>query len=220
MTLESVGILIALRAFDERNAVAHVFSREYGVMTGMLRGAVTTRTNRPLVGQVGNVSWNARIESALGVFHWEPEKNLAAPIMTSADALGAMNAAFDLICTMVPARESYANLYKETIRLLGTLAHTTDPGATYLDWEIKLIGELGYAFDLSHCSGCGGTENLHYISPRTARAVCDDCAAPYISHLYRMPVGLSTTFAFLNKICAEMGATMPDSRRMMAAKKF
>ena len=94
MKLESVGILIALRPFDEKNAIAQIFTREYGVMSGMLRGAVVARTNRPLVGQVGSVSWNARLDSALGVFHWDAEKNLSAPIMMRPDLLPFMNAMF------------------------------------------------------------------------------------------------------------------------------
>lgn len=219
MTLESVGILIALRPFDERNIVAHIFTREHGIIAGMIRGGITARINKPLVGQIGNMSWNARLDSALGVFHWEPEKNLAAPVMANANALQYMNAAFDLICAMLPERENYANMYDATLNMLTALP-LTDPNDAYLNWEIKLIGALGYAFDLTHCSGCGRTENLHYISPKTARAVCDDCAAPYISRLYKMPLGLDTTFAFLAKICNDMGAKLPISRKMLMTQKF
>lgn len=219
MTLESVGILIALRPFDERNIVAHIFTREHGIIAGMIRGGITMRTNKPLVGQIGNMSWNARLDSALGVFHWEPEKNLAAPVMANANALQYMNAAFDLICAMLPERENYTNMYDATLNMLTALPRT-DPNDAYLNWEIKLIGALGYAFDLTHCSGCGRTENLHYISPKTARAVCDDCAAPYISRLYKMPLGLDTTFAFLAKICNDMGANLPMSRKMLMTQNF
>ena len=75
MKFESVGVLIDLRPFNERDAVARVFTRDFGVMVGMLRGAVVAKKNRSLLGQVGNVSWNARLDSQLGVFHWEAEKN-------------------------------------------------------------------------------------------------------------------------------------------------
>ncbi len=220
MTLESVGILIAMRPFDERNLVAHIFTREHGLVAGMIRGGVTARTNRPLVGQIGNMSWNARLDSALGVFHWEPEKNLAAPIMANTGMLNYMTTAFDLICTLLPERESYTNLYDATLNMLTALPRANDAWAVYLDWEVKLIGALGYAFDLTHCSGCGRTENLNYISPKTARAVCDDCAAPYISRLYKMPIDLDTTFAFLNKICRDMGANLPISRKILVTQKI
>ena len=218
MKLESVGILIAMRPFDERNAVAQIFSRDFGVMSGMLRGAIVAKNNRPLVGQVGNVSWNARLDSALGVFHWEAEKNLAAPIMQSGLGLQFMNAAFDLIVNLLPEREAYGTLYDETIELMAGLGMQEMPADVYLKWEIKLLGDLGYALDLTRCSGCGKTTRLNYLSPRTGRAVCDECAAPYINKLYKLPVSLGTTLRFLENICSTLGTSVPSFRRMLDKK--
>ena len=56
MQIETNGILISLRAFSERDAVAHIFTRDNGVLVGMLRGAMCAKKNRPLVGQYGAVS--------------------------------------------------------------------------------------------------------------------------------------------------------------------
>ena len=215
MKLESVGILIGLRPFDEKNAIAQIFSREHGVMSGMMRGTIAARTNRPLVGQVGSVSWNARLDDALGVFHWEPEKNLSAPIMINANLLPFMNSAFSLIAGLLPERESYEHLYDETIHMLSALPDTSASTDEYLNWEINLLRELGYALDLTHCSGCGGTQNLHYLSPKTGRAVCANCAAPYINKLYKLPVTLNTTLRFLENICATVGAPVPQFRLML-----
>ena len=84
-----------------------------------------------------------------------------------------------------------------------------------LSWEIKLVRELGYALDLSKCSGCGGTNALHYLSPRTGRAVCDKCAAPYIDKLFKLPLGINVTVRFLENICLQQGVTIPSVRRML-----
>ena len=213
MKLESEGLLISLRPFDEHNAIGHVFSRDYGIISGMMRGALVGKKNVPLVGQVGAVSWNARLDSALGVFHWEAERNLAAPIMMNAKTLGFMNSAFDLLLNLLPEREAYPNLYPETLDMLRALA--MKPGACndfYLAWEVCLLRELGYALNLTRCSGCGKTENLNYLSPRTGRAVCDDCAAPYLTRLYKLPISLATTFRFLENICLQQDAKIPQSR--------
>jgi DNA repair protein RecO (recombination protein O) len=220
MKLESDGILIALRPFDEKNAVAHIFSRDHGVLVGMMRGALTTKTNRPLVGQTGSVSWNARLDSALGVFHWESEKNLSTALLSNTDKLSFMNAAFDLIGMMLPEREAYTKLYDETVNMLNALAKTDRPETEYLQWEIELLRELGYALDLSHCSGCGGTSDLIYLSPKTGRAVCSVCGAPYATKLYSLPITLNTTKFFLEKICGDMGIALPTFRTMISHKKF
>ena len=217
MKLESVGILIGMRPMGERDSVARIFTRDFGIMCGVLRGAQVARTNRPLVGQIGAVAWNARLESQLGTFHWESARNLAAPIMMSGEKLSCMNCAFDLIQTLLPEREAYSRLYDETLEMLVQMA-VGDSVDTYLNWEIALLRELGYALDLSHCSGCGARENLNWLSPRTGRAVCDNCAAPYIGRLYKLPLTLDTTLRFVENICTSLGATVPSSRmRIMAA---
>lgn len=213
MKLESNGILIGLRAFNERDAIARVFTRDFGVLVGMMRGANVAKKNRPLVGQVGEAIWNARLDSQLGMFHWDAEKNLSASVMMNSDALMRLNSAFEILGTLLPEREEYSILYDETLVLLGALA-CGDVGA-YLTWEINLLRDLGYALDLSRCSGCGATETLNYLSPRTGRAVCDTCAAPYVDRLYKLPVNLNTTLRFLENICMQQGVAVPQMRRMI-----
>ena len=211
MKLESTGILIGLQPINERDSVGHIFTRDFGMLHGVMRGAVVARKNKPLVAQVGAVSWNARLDSQLGAFHWESAENLSASLMNNMRALACMNAAFALLDTLLPEREPYMNLYDSTITLLRDLGGD-DSMEKYQNWEIGLLGELGYALDLSRCSGCGCTNNLNYLSPKTGRAVCDDCAAPYINKLYKLPINLDTTMRFISGICAQQGATIPPAR--------
>ena len=211
MKLESTGILIGLQPINERDSVGHIFTRAFGMLHGVMRGAVVARKNKPLVAQVGAVSWNARLDSQLGAFHWESTENLSAPLMNNMRALACMNAAFALLDTLLPEREPYMNLYDSTIALLRELGGD-DSMEKYQNWEMGLLGELGYALDLSRCSGCGCTNNLNYLSPKTGRAVCDDCADPYINKLYKLPINLDTTLRFISGVCTQQGATVPPAR--------
>ncbi len=215
MKLESVGILIGMRPIGERDAVAHIFTRDYGVMCGVMRAAQIMKKNRPLIGQIGAVSWNARLDSQLGAFHWDAEKNMAAALMLSRDALNVMNAAFALIDALLPERERYDVLYAETIEFLNNAARPA-PRECYLGWEIAFLRELGYALDLSRCSGCGRTVGLDFLSPRTGRAVCCECGAPYINKLYRLPLNLNTMMCFIDQVCNAQGVAVPAARRMLA----
>ncbi len=219
MKLESVGILISLRPLGERDSLARIFSQDYGVMVGVMRAAQIAKKNKPLVGQYGNVAWNARLDSQLGTFHWEPEKNLSAGIMSATKSLTFMNSAFGLIDALLPEREKYDNLYNQTQLLLNDL--TADkPEIAYLNWEICFLKELGYALDLSRCSGCGAVDDLKYLSPKTGRAVCATCAKPYINKLFRLPLNIKTTGIFLQKICENQGVTLPMARRMVEKNNF
>lgn len=216
MKLESDGILIDLRPFGERDALARIFTRDYGVLCGMMRGAIAARKNRPMVGQGGAATWNARLDSQLGAFHWESVRNLAAPLMASATRLGAMNAAFGLIAALLPEREKYDALFHDTMRLVVQLTDMgTSAAESYLAWEIELLRELGYALDLTHCASCGTRQDLIYLSPRTGRAVCASCGMPYAARLYHMPLTMDVTGRFLTAVCNNQGISLPLARQML-----
>ncbi len=215
MQIESVGILISMYPFSERDMIAHIFTKDAGVWVGVLRGAVIAKKNKPLVGQFGAVSWNARLDSQLGTFHWESEKNLSAPLMQDNNLLKLMNSAFALITTLIPERESYERLYIDTLQLLKDLAMSDSPNDIYLKWEIDLLTELGYALDLSKCSGCKCQNNLRYVSPKTGRAVCADCGKPYHDKLYKLPLSLDITGHFISDICQTQGVEIPLARKML-----
>jgi DNA repair protein RecO (recombination protein O) len=215
MKLESIGILIELRPFGERDCLARIFTKDHGTLYGMMKGASVAKKNKPLVGQFGAVSWNARLDSQLGVFHWESEKNLSAQLMSDAQSLGLMNSAFSLLSVLLPEREKYELLWCQTKEMLENLSKD-NAKYLYLDWEIDLLQELGYALDLSKCSNCGRTDNLTHLSPRTARAVCRDCAEPYLDKLYTLPVSFNTTKNFLEKIITEQGIKkLPLARKLI-----
>lgn len=214
MKLESVGVLISMRPIGERDSIARVFTREFGLLDGVMRAAQIAKKNRPLVGQYGVVAWNARLDSQLGTFHWEAEKNMAAPLMLSSERLAFMNSAFALLETLLPEREKYDGLYQYTLNLMDGL-NTDDYRAAYLTWELELLRELGYALDLSHCSGCRRTDNLKYLSPRTGRAVCAECGAPYAAHMYLLPINLEITARFLGGVCMQQGIDMPIMRKFL-----
>ena len=214
MQIESNGILINLRPFNERDTVARIFTHDNGVLVGMLRGAMIAKKNKPLVGQFGSVVWNARMDSQLGVFHFESEKNLSAPLILNNDLLKIMNAVFALIYTLIPERESYEHLYSHTFDLLTRLPQTDNPYDLYLQWEIELLADLGYALDLTKCSGCQKTTDLCYLSPKTGRAVCCECGEPYADKLYKLPISLDVTKRFINNICTAQGVEIPVPRKM------
>ena len=214
MQIETTGILINMRPFSERDMIAHIFTNDNGVLVGMLRGAAVAKKNKPLVGQYGAVSWNARVDSQLGVFHFESEKILSAPLMMHNDLLKIMNAVFALIYTLIPERESYELLYQRTLDLLQSLVNESAPYDAYLKWEIDLLADLGYALDLTKCSGCGCADNLVYLSPKTGRAVCADCGAPYVDKLYKLPINLNITKRFISGICDAQGVEVPIARKI------
>jgi len=212
MKLESVGIIVAMRPFGERDAVAHIFTQDFGVLSGMLRGAVVAK-NKPMVGQMGAVAWGARLESQLGVFHFEAQKNLSVAAMMDNKNLAYMNSMFALLVALLPEREAYQNLYAATIETVSGVS-----AESYLQWELVLLRELGYALDLSRCANCGRTDDLVFLSPKTGRAVCKNCGAPYADKLFRLPVNLGITLRFLENACRGLDVSVPNYRIFLQNK--
>ena len=212
MKLESNGIIVAMRPFGERDVVAHIFTQNFGMLSGMLRGAVVAK-NKPMVGQMGAVAWGARLESQLGVFHFEAQKNLSVAAMMDNKNLAYMNSMFALLVALLPEREAYQNLYAATIKTLSGLS-----AESYLQWELVLLRELGYALDLSHCANCGRTDDLVFLSPKTGRAVCRNCGAPYADKLFRLPVNLGITLRFLENACRGLDVSVPNYRIFLQNK--
>ena len=202
--MESNGIIIELRPFGERDFVGRVFSSDFGILAGIFKAGQIAK-NKPLVGQSGKVSWNARLDSQLGSFHFENERNLLAAFFSNAEKLKYANACFALLSAFLPEREKYGKLFFDTLRLFSDLTPES-----YLEWEQGLLAELGYGFALEKCGNCGAKENLAYISPKTGRAICESCGQAYKDKLFGFPVSLDVTKYFLEQI-----AELPMSRKII-----
>lgn len=220
MKLESSGILLQIKKFAEHDAILHVFTYDYGLVVGLLHGGGKSGKKVPLIGQVGQISWNARLETQLGVLHWEAEQNLAVPVMQNTTLLSIFNSVIDLLLVLLPEREKNMILYNATFDLLNSIADKTFDMALelYLQWELVLLYSVGYALDLTHCAGCDTTMNLCYLSPKTGHAVCSNCAKPYVDKLYKLPVNLMMTLNFLEIVCAQQDISVPASRYFLQKK--
>ena len=56
-----------------------------------------------------------------------------------------------------------------------------------MESEIDLLQILGYGIDLSECAATGATEDLHFVSPKSARAVCLEAGEKYRDKLLILP---------------------------------
>ena len=53
--------------------------------------------------------------------------------------------------------------------------------------EYYLLEFLGIGLDLSECAATGTTQNLEFVSPKSAKAVCYDAGLPYKEKLFKYP---------------------------------
>ncbi|WP_405030778.1 DNA repair protein RecO [Pleomorphomonas sp. JP5] len=183
----SEALLIGLRPHGETSAVIEVMTPDYGRHLGLVKGARSRRLQPVL--QTGNsllVNWRARLETHLGLFSVELSEARAARLMESASGVfGVQIVAGHL--RLLAEREAHAGLYRAAISLLDHLDGLLQSAALIARFELMLLDELGFGLDLSCCAATGRTENLCFVSPKSARAVSGEAGAPYAERLLKLP---------------------------------
>ena len=74
-------------------------------------------------------------------------------------------------CVFLPERDPHPALFDAVIHLSEALPDAESVGPLFVEFELRLLAELGFGLDLDSCAATGTQENLVYVSPRTGRAV-------------------------------------------------
>jgi DNA repair protein RecO (recombination protein O) len=226
------GVVIGVRGHGETSAIAEILTAEHGRCLGMVRGG-RSRQMRPVL-QPGNlvmVTWRARLEDHLGVFQLEPLALKAGFILSYPFRLAGLSTLMAL-AQMLPEREPHPRLYHAAHVVLSAIEDDAVWPALLVRWEMGLLDELGFGLDLAKCAATGGVEELHYVSPRTGRAVSREAGQPYQDRLFSLPgflrgdgefllgdvlAGLKLTGYFLERhVFGPRAIAMPQARQWLA----
>jgi DNA repair protein RecO (recombination protein O) len=181
------GVVIGVRGHGETSAIAEILTAEHGRYLGMVRGG-RSRHMRPVL-QPGNlvmVTWRARLEEHMGMFTLEPLALKAGFILSYPFRLAGLSTLMGL-AQMLPEREPHLKLYHAAHVVLSSIDDDALWPALLVRWEMGLLDELGFGLDLSKCASTGQLEDLHYVSPRTGRAVSREAGQPYVDKLFALP---------------------------------
>lgn len=227
------GALLKVRKHGENSAIIEVFTTSHGKAAGIVRGG-SSRKIAPMLqpGAQLDVTWKARLDSHLGSFTIEPIRSRTAQVMQDRLALAGLNAVTGISSFVLPERETHSALYTRTIQLLDLLGNTDVWPLAYLQWEVALLSDMGFAMDLSACAVSGLNDDLFYVSPRTGRAVSRLAAGDWADRLLPLPhvllgkgdadieqilIALRTTGHFLhNHLAKSLGdRTLPEARQRL-----
>ncbi len=184
------GIVVSVRPHGESSAVVELFTRTQGRHLGLVRGGRSKRM-RPLL-QPGNsvhATWRARLAEHLGQYTLEPAELRAAALMDDPTRLAALTTLMSHV-QLVAEREAHERLHDALLIVLGALNEDDNWAPLMVRWELGLLEELGFGLDLAACAATGTREDLHFVSPKSGRAVSAAAAAPYKERLFELPAFL------------------------------
>jgi DNA repair protein RecO (recombination protein O) len=184
------GLVIGLRRLGESASVLEAMTRGHGRHLGLVRGARSRRLAAAL--QPGNtlgLVWRARLDEHLGAYAVEPLALRAGRFLPSAAALAALGTIGALL-RLLPERDPHETLYDVLVPLIEGLDDFQRTPAALARFELRMLEEFGFALDLSECAATGATQELVYVSPRSARAVSRSAGAPFSDRLLPLPAFL------------------------------
>lgn len=225
------GIILSARAHGETAAIAEIFTPHHGKWAGLVYGG-QGRTQRPVL-QPGNgvkAHWKGRLDESLGFFSFELTHARAGELMQDRLSLAGLTAACAVAAATLPEREAHARVYHTMRILLDHLGDIDVWPALMARWELGLLAELGFGLTLDRCAATGARDELIYMSPKSASAVCAAAGEPYRDKMLPLPAflrdasaeatladaldGLRTTGHFIEtRLLHSTHADMPEARR-------
>jgi len=181
------AFVLAARPHGETAAVVQLLTRGQGRHAGLVPGGQGSR-QRPVL-QPGNAvaaAWRARLADHLGTLSLELLHGHAGRFLDDPLRLCALASAAAIAETALPEREPQPGAYEGFAALIAALPG--EPWAeTYVQWELLMLGALGFGLDLDRCAAGGDNDQLAYVSPRSGRAVSLAAAEPYRDRLLPLP---------------------------------
>lgn len=191
MQWEDSGIILRIGKQGENSALLSVLTHSHGRHMGMVKGAFSSRLKGVVMtGNQIKICWNARLSEHLGMFRVELENPVAAMIMGSPKRLALMSELLELINKVLPEREQHTDIYLALKHWQAIAASSDDEvevAAAATCVNAVILRDLGYGIDVSSCAATGTTEDLIYISPKSARAVSRQAGLQYADRMLKLP---------------------------------
>jgi DNA repair protein RecO (recombination protein O) len=100
--------------------------------------------------------------------------------------LYAFNSLISLIKIAFHERESHNNFFP----IFADYIHNLSKNFNFIEYikvELAILQESGYGLELNECTVTGSKDDLHYVSPKTGRAVCKGSGVAYHNKLLILP---------------------------------
>ncbi len=188
MKISEHAIIIKATKFQENSLIIDCFSREHGMLRGLLKGRKAFQMATPCA--LVHIILKSRLEAHLGMMQVESIRNYASLIGFDRLKLRLINCVLMLCRNLLHERDAHPVMYDSLLVFLESLCDESDTVKllkSYALLELEIMTESGYGLDLTKCVASNDTHNLIYISPKSGCAISENMGKPYHDKLFMMP---------------------------------
>ena len=149
MIWDDTGFLLSKNKYNENSLVVEIFTKNHGKCFGIIFGGTSKKIKNYL--QIGNqlyVNYNSKSENKVGYFKIEIHKAHSPIYFDDPKKLNCINSAMNLIKLLTADSQKNVKIY-DLINEFYFFISENDWLKKYIFWELKLLKNLGYDWDLS-----------------------------------------------------------------------
>ena len=188
MQRESEGILLSVRPHGESSCICKVFTEEFGLVAGLIKGGRKKRAELT-EGNIVHISHARRLETQLGTMRLEVLHNNAISVFDTPVKLHMLRYQCELMAALLPEDVPQPKFYDRTKTMLTSLAGVDEPWKAMAEWEVDILSAVGFGLSLSpeEAVPCEVGSPLYYVSPKSGRAVSQAMGRPYHDKMLILP---------------------------------
>lgn len=187
MQINDIGYVIKALKYGENSAIVTIISQHNGKVVGFVKNAFSKK--KANIFELGNLlefEANSRLEDNMPLLRAELIKPNTIYFMTSHERLKVLCQMANLLNICLPEKQDIERLYFH-IDSFFNFIENDNWLVYYAFFEFYLLEFLGIGIDLSSCADTNTTDDLTYVSPKSARAVCAISGLPYKDRLFCYP---------------------------------
>ena len=223
------GLILSSINYSETSIILKVFTRNYGVQKGFVRGAKSKKkSNVYEAGNLVSISFKSRTEDMLGIFLVDLMKPSPLLYLNDLKRFSCIISVINLLEFSLLDSEPETELYFYSKNLINKIFSYEEGWIEeYIRWEVFLLKKIGFGLELSKCILSNKKTNLSYVSPKSGCAVNKEAGKPWEKKLLELPKflisdnkanrselrkGFKITTYFLTKFANSIDKILPFTR--------
>ena len=161
MNWENEGFILSKRKFRENAIILEVFTSDFGKVNGIVYGGTSRKVKNYL--QLTNkiyLNYVSKSDNRIGYFKTELIEAFAPRYFNNKNKILCLNSITSILRILLPENQKSKNIYNSLENLLSNFDNK-DWFLNYLYWELNLISNLGFGFDIDKISNIHGQKNIN-----------------------------------------------------------